>query len=156
MTTPRFPGSRLVDHPPHLMRNLLAMRADQRGQRDLTRTDILVFTASDFTRGVPCTSATMINTHETLVYRCGVILYADVACGTSAASAMEAQLAVPDLGVTGDPVASASGGTEQVVRLTLTLPDAWDMGDAHLVFVQARRTSGSDATTMRVLRAWQR
>jgi hypothetical protein len=98
----------------------------------------------------------MINTHETMVYRSGDSLYADVACGTGSGSNMEVRFNIPSLVVSGTAVQSGSGGTERIVRITLTMPAAWASGAAHLVYVQGRRVSGADATTVRVLRSWQR
>lgn len=156
MTNPRHPGSRVVDHQPNILRVIRAIQEELRKIRDKTRPEVLTFVDADPSRGVPCVSGAMVSTHETKVYRSGDSLYADVACGTGAASSMEVQLAVPDLGVTGTPVASGTGGTEQIVRVALAMPTSWDSGAAYLTYVQARRATGADATTVRVLRAWQR
>lgn len=156
MTTPRHPGSRFVDHEPHLIRDIRAILAAIQQNRDRTRPETLTFAPSDPARGEPCVSATMVNTHETKVYRSGNTLYADVACGTGAGSVMAVQLSVPALSLVGSAATTPSGGTEQVVRVSLTLPDTWASGAAYLTYVQAQRVSGTDATTVRVLRAWQR
>lgn len=156
MTQPHHPGSRMVEHPPSLVRVISRIRKDVAHARDRTRPETLTFAPADPARGEPCISATLVNTHETLVYRSGNMLYADVACGTGAGSVMEVRFNAPDLPVTGSAVTTAAGGTKRVVRISLTLPDAWDSGAAYLTYVQARRVSGADATTVRVLRAWQR
>jgi hypothetical protein len=146
----------MVDHPPNVVRIIKKLQADLRNLRNLTRPETLTFTEAAPSLGVACVSGTMVNTHETNVYRSGDRVWADVALGTGAGSVMEAQFSVPALSLTGAAVASASGGTEQVVRITLDLPDSWDSGSPYLMYVQARRVSGADSTTVRVLRAWQR
>jgi hypothetical protein len=156
MTTPRHPGSRLVSHPPNLIRDIRKIIADIQAARDRTRPETLTFVPSVPSRGEPCTSATMVNVLETYVYRSGNTLYADVACGTGTGSVMSVQFSVPALSLTGAAATTPSGGTEQIVRISLTLPDAWASGAAYLTYVQGQRVSGSDSTTVRVLRAWQR
>lgn len=154
--TPRHPGSRVVDHAPNLLRTIRALQADLRKLRDRTRPETVQFTDADIARGVPCVSATFINTHVTYLYRSGVMLYIDVAAGTGAGSVMEFQLSAPLLNVTGAAAQTPSGGTERIVRVTMPLPDTWQSGEAFQVYLEGRRVSGSDSTTVRVLRAWQR
>lgn len=151
----RHRGSRLVTRTPDLVRTLVGMRDDIQSARRVRREDITVAPA-DWTRGEPATSATMANVHVTLVYRSGHALYFDLYAGTGAGSVLEAQLSVPDLSVTSAAVMTTPAGGERLLRLQLGLPATWQVGDAHLVYVQARRVSGADATTLRVLRAWQR
>lgn len=156
MTTPRHRGSRLVDKTPNLIREIQSLRRQVETTRDKTRPETLTFVPSAATAWPACTSATMVSMVKTLVYRSGRIVYAVVGCGTGAGSVMEVQLTCPDLGVTGPAVQTASGGTERDVQVQLVMPTAWVSGDAHMVIVQGRRVSGADATTLQVLRAWQR
>lgn len=152
----RHQGSRLVARPPDAVRAVTVLRNTVvQGQRR-QRPDTLAFVAADVATGVACTSASFVRAVKTLVTRSGAALYVDVSAGTGAASVVEARLAVPDLGLTGAAVATASGGTEHLIRVTLPLPDAWPMGEAHLVYVEARRVSGADATTVQVVAARQR
>jgi len=152
----RHRGNRLVTRTPNLVRSLVGMRDDiQNSSRRIRREDITVAPA-DWTRGEPATSATMADVHVTLVYRSGHALYFDLYAGTGAGSVLEAQLSVPDLSVTSAAVMTTPAGGERLLRLQLDMPATWQVGDAHLVYVQARRVSGADATTLRVLRAWQR
>lgn len=151
----RHPGSRLVDHAPDLIRAVQRIRADLARLAGQGRLETLTFTTSGTSTGVAATSGTLANTHVTMVYRSGKTLYADLAAGTGAASVVGAALAVPDFSLVSAEVDTAAGGTEQDFRVSLDFPDGWGFGDPHLVFIQARRVSGADATTMRVLRAWQ-
>lgn len=156
MTTPKHSGSRLVDQRPNVLRVIRRIEASLAKLINQTRPETLTFIPADPTRWEPCVSATMVNVLATRVYRSGDRLYADVVCGTGAGSAMEVQLSVPALAVTGTSVTTASGGTTQEARVTLTLPASWDSGASYLVYVQARRVSGADATTVRAYRTWQR
>jgi hypothetical protein len=156
VTIPKHPGSRLVDHPPNVGRIIRRIEAEIARVANKTRLETLTFVPAVPSRGEPATAAALADVLETLVYRSGTKLLADVACGTGAGSVMEARLSVPSLALTGPTVATASGGTERIIRIELTLPTAWESGAAHLTYVQARRVSGSDATTVRILRAWQR
>jgi hypothetical protein len=151
-TVPRHPGSRTVAHPPHLIRVIHALRDEVRRARDITRPETLVFTP---VAGFAATSATMADVVMTRVYRSGENLHADLRANTGAASVMSFQLTVPALAVTGAAVTTAAGGI-QTVRASLAMPDAWERGGAYEVFLQAQRVSGTDATTVAVMRAWQR
>lgn len=153
---PRHPGSRVVGHAPNVVRDLRRLQDTMRALRDRTRPEQVRFIDADLTRRTPCTAAAMTNVLEAYVYRSGDTLYADLAAGTGAGSVVEAQLTVPDLALTGAAVQTAAGGTERIIRVRLAMPAGWDSGAAHLVYVQGRRVSGADATTLAVLRAWQR
>lgn len=156
MTSPRHPGSRLVDLPPNIAREIWKIKAAIRALKDRTRPEMLVFVSADVAKAEAFTSASMVNTLMTYMYRSGDTVYADVLVTTGAASVVETQLWVSSLSLAGTPVTSAAGGTERILRLTLQLPPAWEMGEARRIYVQARRVSGADATAIRVLRAWQR
>lgn len=151
----RHRGNRLVTRTPSLVRTLVGMRDDIQASRRIRREDITVAPA-DWTRGEPAVSATMADVHVTLVYRSGHALFFDVLAGTGAGSVLAAQVSVPDLSVTGAAATTTPAGGERLLRLQLDMPATWQTGEAHLVYVQARRVSGADATTLRVLRAWQR
>ncbi|MEV8634283.1 hypothetical protein AB0395_21770 [Streptosporangium sp. NPDC051023] len=152
----RHVGSRVVATAPDAVRTITGIRAEVSRQATRVRRESLTFAPADPSRGEPCTAAVMVSVLVAMIYRSGHNLYADVAMGTGAASVMQAQLAVPGLGLTGDVVDTAAGGSERDIRLRLELTDAWPMGEAHRVYVQARRLSGADATTVRLLGAWQR
>ncbi len=152
----RHAGSRLVAKSPDLIRAVAGIRANGAAAQSRVRREDVAFTEASAAAGVACTSASFIQTHVTMVYRTGHSLFADIAAGTGAGSVLEIRLTVPDLSLTGAAVASATGGTDVDVRVELALPDAWTPGDPHRVFVEGRRLSGADATTIRVLRAWQR
>jgi hypothetical protein len=153
---PRHPGSRVVSHTPHFVRDFRKLQTAVRTLRDRTRPETIRFIDADPTRRAPCISAVMANVLEAYVYRSGDTLYVDLAAGTGAGSILEAQLTVPDLSLTGAAVQSASGGTERIIRVQLAMPAAWESGAAYLVYVQGRRVSGADSTTLAALRAWQR
>lgn len=154
--TPRHPGSRLVDKPPNLVRSLKEFEQRLSRLASLTRPETLTFVPAVAARGEPAAAAAMTSVLQTLVYRSGSKLLADVACGTGAGSVVSVQLTVPDLAVTGTAATTPSGGTERVARVALDLPTAWESGAAHMVYLQAMRVSGADSTTVRMLRAWQR
>lgn len=150
-------GSKVVPQPPNILRSIRRVQQDLQAMRSRTRPEVITFAPSDQTRGVPCTSGTMANNHETLIYRSGATLYVDLAAWVGTGSVLEFSLKVPDVSVTGDAAQTAAGGaSEQIVRVTFTFPDTWLPGDAHLLYVQGRRLLGTDSTTVRVLRAVQR
>lgn len=152
----RHRGSRLVTRAPDLVRSLVGMRDDIQSSARRVRREEMSVAPADWTRGEPAVSATMANVHVTLVYRSGHALFFDLYAGTGAGSVLEAQLSVPDLSVTSASATSTPAGGERLLRLQLDMPATWQVGEALLVYVQARRVSGADATTLRVLRAWQR
>jgi hypothetical protein len=152
----RHLGSRVVSRAPNLIRTVTAIRDTAAANTTRIKREDVTFAPADWTRGEPATSATMASTHVTRVYRSGHSLYVDVAAGLGDASIVSAQLAVPDLGVIGPAVTSGEGGVEQDLRLQLSMPTPWEIGAVYRVYVQAMRVSGADATTLRVLRAWQR
>lgn len=153
---PRHPGSRMVAKPPDLVRSIVGIRDQATAAETRIRRQDLAPAPADPAAGVAATSATFVRTHVVKMYRVGHNVFADLAMGTGSGSVMEARLSVPDFGLTGTAVATAAGGTDVDLRVTLTLPDAWPNGEGHRVYVEARRVSGSDATTVRVLALWQR
>lgn len=156
MAVPHHPGSRVVAHPPSLLRTLRRMQAElQRKTAPLSHEPLMAVAASP-SRWEPATSSTLTNVQRLQVYRAGSRVLADVACGTGSGSVLQVQLAVPALGVTGDAVTTASGGTERIVRVAVDMPPAWESGAAHTVYLRARRVSGGDSTTVTMVRAWQR
>lgn len=152
----RHQGSRLVSRSPDLIRALTTLRNGNEASAARIKREEVTFAPADWTRGEPAVSATMASTHVTRVYRSGHNLYIDVAAGLGTASVVSAQIYVPELDLTGVTVTSGAGGDEQDLRLQLSLPANWEPGTSHRVYVQAMRVSGSDSTTMRVLRSWQR
>lgn len=152
----RHPGSRTVSRVPNAVRSLIAMRNNVDGTLTRVRREDVTFAPADWTRGEPATSATMASVFVTRLYRSGHNLYIDVAAGLGVESVLSAQISVPDLSLTSPPITSGAGGNEQDLRLQLALPTTWEMGAVYRVYVQAMRVSGADATTLRVLRAWQR
>lgn len=151
----RHRGSRTVAKPPDLIRSIAAVRGDVETSKSRLRRQDMAFSAVN--SGVPCTTVDFTPTHDVLAYRFGHALYLDAAFATGTGSVVEARLNVPALGAIGDVVTSPAGGTEQVMRVTLLdLPDTWLMGDPQRVYLEARRASGTDTTTVRVLAAWQR
>lgn len=156
MVNARHPGSRLVPHPPDLVRTIKAMRRDISRAANAQQTETIVAISATPSRWEPATSATMANVQQMNIYRSGSHLFADVACGTGAGSVLRVQLTCPDLSLTGTAVTTASGGTQRIIRVQLDFPDVWTVGTVHLVNVQAMRVSGTDSTTMAVIRAWQR
>lgn len=152
----RHSGSRVITREPNLVRVISTIRDNVAAQASRVRREDILFTESDPDLGVPATFAVLTNTHVTKVSRSGHTLFVDAAAGTGAASVVEARISVPDLSLTGAPVTSPAGGVDRDMRLTMAMPDAWEMGAAYRVYVQARRVSGIDPTTMRILRAWQR
>lgn len=153
---PRHAGSRVVDKPPNILRTIRLIEKKLARLASVTRPEVLVAVPASPSRWEPAAAASMTNVLRWYVYRSGSKILADVGCGTGAGSVMRAQLAVPALGLTGDAVTTASGGTERIVRLSLTMPEAWASGAVYPVYVQAMRVSGTDATTLAVLRGWQR
>jgi hypothetical protein len=153
---PRRPGSRLVGHAPDLIRVIRQIQADLRSLATAGRLETLTVTTYGAATGTAATAASLTGIFLLYPYRSGNAIYADVIAGTGAASIVGADLYVPDLTLSSGEVQTPAGGTEQIVRLSLPLPDAWGSGEAHQVQVRARRVSGTDATTVRVLRAWQR
>jgi hypothetical protein len=151
----RHRGSRLVTRTPDLVRALVGMRDDIQATRRPRREE-MGFAPADWTRGEPATSAVMANVHVTLVYRSGHAVFVDLLAGTGTSSVLAAQLVQPDLGLTGSAATTTPAGGERQLRLQLDMPATWQVGEARLVYVQAQRVSGADATTLRVLRAWQR
>lgn len=151
MSVPRHPGSRVVPHPPDLVRIVQQLRAEIRRVRP--RPETLTFVA--VTGGVPATAASLTATHLTQVYRSGEAVFADVLASAGAGSVVEVALAIPALSAVGPAVATPAGG-DHVLRVTLDAPSGWAAGAPAMVQVQARRASGGDSTTVRVLRAWQR
>lgn len=151
----RHPGSRTVIREPNIVRTIAAQRDAVAKLAARIRREDMSFAPADPALGEPATSATMASTHVTLVHRSGHNLYCDVAAWMGVSSVLAARLYVADLDVAGPPVTSGEGG-EQDLRLQVSMPDSWLVGDAHRLYVQARRVSGADATTLRVLRAWQR
>lgn len=152
----RHRGARTVSREPNGVRAIVAIRDDLGAQMARIRREDITFAPADWTRGEPAISATMANVLVTRLYRSGHVLYVDVAAGLGTESVLSAQLAVPDLSLTGVAVTSGAGGPEQDLRLQLAIPATWPMGESHRVYVQAMRVSGADATTLRLLRAWQR
>lgn len=152
----RHPGSRTVSRAPNLVRAVTAIRQGLGTKVARIRPEVMTFTTADWTLGYPATSSTMADVATTRVYRSGHALYADIAVGLGEASVVAAQFSVPDLGVVGPAVTSGTGGIFQDLRIQLAIPDTWQMGADYRVYIQACRVSGSDATTLRVLRAWQR
>jgi hypothetical protein len=151
----RHAGSRNMPHPPNLVRSLKAL---QRSVADLTwlvKSSPLQPVLASVAAGQPCTAGSMTAVYRMWTYRDGAAVYADVAVGCGSASVVQVRLACPDLSVTGTTAVSGAGG-EQVLRVQLDLPDEWTPGDTHFVTVQAFRSSGSDATTMQVVRGWQK
>jgi hypothetical protein len=147
----------LVDRAPNILKSIRRLQLDLQALQTRTRPESLTFVEADPASGVPCTSSSFIQTHECLIFRSGQTVYVDVAAATGSGSVMEFYLIAPDVtGVSGPIVASPAGGTMQIVRVTFPFPDSWTIGDAHLLYLQARRVSGSNSTTVRVLRAVQR
>jgi hypothetical protein len=146
----------VVTRTPNLIRTLATIRDNVDTNATRVRREDITFAPADWTRGEPAVAATMTNVLVTSVHRSGHILYADIAAGLGDASSLSAQLTVPNLGLTGPAVTSGEGGIEQDLRLKLAISDIWEMGAAQRVYVQAMRVSGADATTLRLLRAWQR
>lgn len=155
MATPNHPGSRVVAHRPDLTRIIRTIQADIGRLARAARPETLTFEPSSVARGEPCTSASFTDVLMTYTYRSGSRLYADLAAGTLTASALEARFTVPDLGIVGDATASATGGDTRIIRISLPMPDTWASGAAYRLFIQGRRTTGTEATTLRALRAWQ-
>lgn len=150
----RHAGSRLITRGPDFVRAVADVRSRLVTNLTKIRREEISFSAVN--SGVPCTSGIMINTHDTRMARTGYSLFADLVAVTGAASVVEAQITIPALSISSPPVATPSGGTERELQVTLEMPDAWDIGLTYRVYVQARRVSGGDATTLRLLRAWQR
>jgi hypothetical protein len=146
----------VVSRTPNLIRSLTSMRDNVEANISRIRREDFTFAPSDWTRGEPAISATMANVFVTRVHRSGHALYMDIAAGLGNESVLSAQVTVPDLALIGPAVTSGAGGTEQDLRLQLALPSTWEMGAVHRVYIQAMRVSGVDATTLRILRAWQR
>lgn len=160
MTTPqrppsRHPGSRVVSRIPNLVRTLTGMRDNQETTVSRIRREEISFAPADPARGEPATSPDMTSTHITRVYRSGHSLYVDALAWLGIDSVLQLQLTVPELGLVSPPITSGTGG-EQDLRLQLTIPSTWQMGEARRLHLQAMRVSGADPTTVRVLRAWQR
>uniref|UniRef100_UPI003F493A9C hypothetical protein n=1 Tax=Nonomuraea sp. CA-251285 TaxID=3240002 RepID=UPI003F493A9C len=146
-------GSRLVTRAPSAVRQIAAMREEARTAASRIRPEPLTFAPADPALGAPCAAGSFTPVHTTLVYRAGRRIFVDLLIYTGAASAVEARLAVPDLSLTGVAAATPVGGTTALLRVELAFPDAWPPGEAHLVNVEAYRSTGGDATTSRVLRA---
>lgn len=151
----RHQGSRLVTRQPSVVRALATMRATTKALASRVRPEEVTFTDADPARGVPIPPDAFGRVHVAYIYRSGHALYVDLLMATGVASTVEARLAVPDLGLSGAAAVSAAGG-DQVLRVTLVFPGQWLMGEAHLVYTEARRVTGTDATTSRPLRARQR
>lgn len=153
--SPRHAGSRQAPSPPHVARAFKALQRQvddigwQKNARDLHAV------SADITDGIAVTGGGFADRLRMWTYRDGAAVYADCAAGCGAGSVVQVRLACPDLSITGSAAVSDAGG-EQVLRVSLDLPDAWVPGDAHYVTVQAFRSSGSDATTIQVIRGWQR
>jgi hypothetical protein len=157
VSVPRHPGSRDNDRSQNLIQVIRRLRADLARMENRVRPEQLAFTVAAAGSGVAVTSADFTATHVVkLVRGRGQLVVVELLAGTGAGSVVEARLAVPDLGVTGPAAASAAGGTEREIKLGLTLPEAWMVGEGYLVTVEARRVSGSDTTTVRVVRAVHR
>jgi len=152
---PRRYGARTVITQPNLIRAINGLRTKIDSGLRIRREEIAMVTA-DPAKGEPCQTPTMTSVFVSRVYRSGHAIYADVAAYTGAGSVVAARISVPELGLDGPTAISDEGGGEQDLRLRLTLPDTWGMGESRRVVVQACRLSGSDPTTLRVLRAWQR
>lgn len=150
----RHPGSRLTTKGPDFVRAVADVRSRSVTDRTKIRREEISFSA--VSSGVPCTSALMIDTHDTKMARTGYALFVDLVAVTGPASVVEARISVPSLAIFGSSVATLSGGTEREILVRLNMPDSWDIGSVYRVYVQARRLTGADATTIRVLRAWQR
>jgi hypothetical protein len=151
----RHPGSRQAPTAPHIARAFKAMQRtidDQASQLDPQE---LQAVQAAITTGQPCTGAAFADIFRMWTYRRGAAAYADVAVGCGTASVVQVRLTAPDFTLLGAATVSAAGG-EQVLRVTLAYPDAWAPGDTHYVTVQGFRASGADATTMQVVRGWQR
>jgi hypothetical protein len=155
VTTPRHPGSRVVAKPPNLVRIIQQIRREIDRIAQAARPETLTFVDSVASRGTPATAATLTDTHVTRVYRSGDHVFVDVLASCGASSVMAFALAVPTLGLVGSTVTTAAGG-DQVMRVLLTMPDTWVRGAAQQVYLRSQRVSGADATTARVVRAWQR
>lgn len=148
----RHRGSRTVARTPDVVQVISAIREDAHAQATRTRRDEIPMPP---VTGVTVTATVWTATHESMVVRSGHTLYADLAVNAGAASVVEVRLAVPALGVTGPVAVTGPGGDDVDVRATLALPDDWEIGARYRVRVQARRESGADSTTVRVLRCWQ-
>lgn len=152
---PRHTGPRGQAAPPHIARSFKRV---QRQVDDLAwqkKPQELHPVNADVTTGQACTAAAFANLMRFWVYRNGASTYTDVAVGCGASSVVQARLTCADFTLTGDAAVSAAGG-EHVLRLSLAFPDAWQSGDAHYVTVQGFRSSGTDSTTLQVVRGWQR
>lgn len=150
----RHAGSRLITRGADLVRAVADMRSKAATDRTKIRREEISFSA--VSSGVPCTSATMTDTHDTRMTRTGYALFINLVVATGTSSVVEARISVPSLAIFGSVVTTPPGGGEREIQATLNMPDAWDIGSAYRVYVQARRIGGGDATTVRVLRAWQR
>ncbi|MFC6883372.1 hypothetical protein [Actinomadura yumaensis] len=69
---------------------------------------------------------------------------------------MEAKLRCEVYPVDGAAVATAVGGSGQWLLVSLEFPESWPVGQVAPVLVQARRLSGTDATTVQVSTAHRR
>lgn len=155
MATPNHPGSRVVAHRPDLTRIIRTIQAEVGRIARAASPETLQFAPAPLARGEPCTAASFADVLVTYAYRSGSKIYADLAAGTLTASAVEARFSVPDLGLVGDATASPTGGDTRIIRISLAIPDTWASGAAYRLYIQGRRTVGAEATTLRVLRAWQ-
>lgn len=153
---PRTPGSRIIATAPDIVRVIAATRDQVNGNTTRIRRQDLTPAPADPAAGITVTASAFTPTHVAMAYRAGHAVYADLAMGTGTGSVMEARLTVPDLGLAGPATATGAGGTDVDLRVSLTLTDAWPVGEAHRVYVEARRVSGTDTTTVRVLAMWQR
>lgn len=155
MTVPRHPGSRVVPHPPNLLRVIRKIQADVAALRNWTRPETLTFTDAV---GLAFSGSTFQQMFLTRVYRSGHQLTVLLTAATGTDCSVEARLSVPDLsgGIYSPAVASPVGGQLQDIKLRLDLPDAWAYGDSYRVFVEARQTAGASTPTLSVMRAVQR
>lgn len=152
---PRHTGPRGQAAPAHIARSFKRVQRQVDDLASIRKPQELHAVDSDVTTGKPCTAGAFASLQRFWVYRNGANVYTDVAVGCGTASVVQARLTCTDFTLTGEPVASAAGG-EHVLRLSLAMPDAWQSGDAHYVYVQGFRSSGTDATTLQVVRGWQR
>lgn len=152
---PRHTGPRGQASPPNVVRSVKRIQRQVGDLTDIKKPQELHAVDADVTTGKPCTAAAFANLQRFWVYRNGANVYCDVAVGCGTSSVVQARLTCTDFTLTGDAAVSAAGG-EHVLRLELAMPDAWQSGDSHYVTVQGFRSSGTDATTLQVIRGWQR
>jgi hypothetical protein len=104
---------------------------------------------------VPVTS-TWAATHVGLAFRQGVTITATLLVTVPASTQLQVRLALDAPASETGPLVTVETGTDQVVDVTVNVPEDWAYNARALLRVEAQRSSGSGTNLVRLLQVVQR